>query len=65
MPKARNERAWFRAGAKAAWHAVDRRNDVLLVGRCGYAREWARSQQLRSVEPPDGACSRCLERLAR
>jgi hypothetical protein len=59
------ERAWFRAGRMGAWHAVERREDLLLRAACGYTRTWARSQQTRAIDPPDQACPKCLAELVR
>ena len=65
MENNRHERAWFRSGARTAWHAVSRRNDVLLEAACGYARDWVRVEQVRGTRPPGEACQRCIERLRR
>src|SRR3954447_17407001 len=38
-----SDHAWFRAGAKDAWHEVTSREDTELVARCGSTHSWTRS----------------------
>jgi hypothetical protein len=60
-----SDHAWFRAGAKEAWHEVTSREDTELVARCGSTHSWTRSQQVRSASAPEPSCEACAALRAR